>query len=150
MSTINDSIRVNVPVQAAYNQWTQFEDFPRFMSGVQEVKQLDDTHVHWHAELWGKDMEWDSEITKQVPDRLIEWRSVSGPIHAGHVEFKPVSASQTEVAVRIDYEPEGVVENVGSAVGAASSYLHSGLQHYKEFLESRGRETGAWRGSVNR
>jgi uncharacterized membrane protein len=149
MPTINDSVQVNVPVHVAYNQWTQFEDFPRFMTGVEEVKQVDEKRLHWRAEFWGKDLEWDSEITKQVPDQLIAWRSTGGLTHAGFVQFRPVSQDQTEVAVRIDYKPEGIAQNVGSAVGAASSRLHSGLQHFKEFLENRGKETGAWRGSIN-
>ena len=149
MTTINDSVQVNVPVHTVYNQWTQFEDFPRFMNGVEEVIQLDDKRLHWRGEIWGKDVEWDSEITKQVPDQLIEWRSTGGLAHSGFVEFRPVSEDQTQVAVRIDYEPEGFAQNVGSAVGAASSHLHSGLRHFKEFIESRGKETGAWRGSIN-
>lgn len=149
MRTIDDSVQVNVPIRTAYNQWTQFEDFPRFMQGVHEVRQLDAKRLHWRAEVWGKDIEWDSEITKQVPDRMIAWRSVSGPEHGGFVEFTPVSATETRVNVHIEYEPEGLVENVGAAVGAASSRVHNDLEHYKDFLEKRGSATGAWRGEID-
>lgn len=149
MRTIDDSVNVQVPVRTAYNQWTQFEDFPHFMKGVQEVRQLDDKRLRWRAEVWGKDLEWDSEITKQIPDRMIAWRSISGPDNGGFVEFTPISPTETKVNVHIEYEPEGLMENVGAAVGAASSRVHTELERYKDFLEKRGGETGAWRGEID-
>ena len=148
MATINESIEVNVPVRTAYNQWTQFEDFPRIMNGVREVRQLDDRHLHWSAQVWGKDLEWDSEITRQIPDKLIEWRSISGPDNGGFVEFRPVAGNKTEISLHIDYEPRGVTENVGAALGVAKSRVHNDLEKLKDFLEERGVETGAWRGSI--
>lgn len=148
MNTIHETIDVNVPVTTAYNQWTQFEDFPKIMDDVREVQQLDDTHVHWRAEVMGKDLEWDSEITEQVPDRKIAWRSMGGVKHAGAVEFEPVGADKTRILLHIDYEPEGMVEKTGDLLGTASRRARDELEHFKSFIEQRGHETGAWRGQV--
>jgi len=148
MSTVEKSIVVNVPVSAAYNQWTQFEDFPKFMEGVEEVTQIDDTHLHWHASIGGVDKEWDAEITEQLPDQRIAWRSVGGAPNSGVVSFQELSENSTRVTVRMQYEPEGVIENAGDAVGVLSSRVEGDLERFKDFLESRGQETGAWRGTV--
>jgi uncharacterized membrane protein len=150
MSAFNESIEVDVPVSTAYNQWTQFEDFPQFMAGVLEVRQLDDTHLRWRARIAGKEEQWDSEITEQIPDRLIAWRSTSGPRNEGMVTFHPVSSdTRTRVDLRMCYEPRGVAEWVGDAMGAVSMRASGNLQRFKTFLERRGSETGAWRGTVN-
>lgn len=148
MSTIEKSIEVNVPVQTAYNQWTQFEDFPQFMEGVKEVRQLDDTHVHWHAEVAGKDKEWDAEITEQIPDQRIAWRSVSGVRNAGVVTFHRIDDGTTRIMLQMDYEPEGIVESTGDISGVLSHRIEGDLERFKDFIESRGGETGAWRGNV--
>ncbi|WP_019140160.1 SRPBCC family protein [Noviherbaspirillum massiliense] len=148
MSSVQKSIDVNVPVSTAYNQWTQFEDFPKFMEGVKEVRQLDNTHLHWHAEIAGKDKEWDAEITEQIPDQRIAWRSTSGALNAGVVTFHKISDDTTRVMVQMDYDPEGPMENVGDAVGVFSHRVEGDLERFKDFLESRGQETGAWRGNV--
>jgi uncharacterized membrane protein len=149
MERIEKTVEVNQPVRTVYNQWTQFEEFPRFMAGVKEVKQLDDTHVHWHAEIWGKDKEWDAEITQQVPDQCIAWRSTSGDApNAGTVMFEPVSSDRTRVRLIMEYEPQGAVENVGDALGVLSSRVESTVKDFKKFIESRGAETGGWRGEV--
>jgi len=148
MSTVTESIEVNVPVSTAYNQWTQFEDFPRFMAGVLQVKQLDDTHLLWRAEIGGQREEWTSEITHQIPDRLIAWRSVSGARNGGAVSFQRAGDDRTRVELRIDYAPRGAVEAIGDVLGAVSARAKGNLQRFKSFLEGRGRETGAWRGSV--
>jgi uncharacterized membrane protein len=148
METVEKSIDVHVPVSTAYNQWTQFEDFPRFMEGVKEVRQLDDTHLHWRAEVAGKDKEWDAEITEQVPDQRIAWRSVGGAPNSGVVSFDRIDQDTTRILVEMDYDPEGVVENVGDAVGVVSRRVEGDLERFKEFIESRGQETGAWRGDV--
>jgi uncharacterized membrane protein len=151
MERIEKSIEVRQPVHTVYNQWTQFEEFPRFMSGVKEVKQLDDTHVHWHAEIFGKDKEWDAEITQQVPDQCIAWRSTSGDApNAGVVQFEPIAADRTRVHLMMEYEPQGVVENVGDAVGLLSKRVQTTVEQFKKFIESRGVETGGWRGEVRR
>jgi len=149
-STIEHSIDVSVPVRTAYNQWTQFEEFPRFMEGVQQVTQLDDTHLHWQATVGGKDKEWDAMITEQVPDQRIAWTNTTGARNAGVVTFHRLAEDETRIMLQIDYEPEGVIENVGDMVGVVSARIRGDLQRFKDFIESRGTETGAWRGTVER
>jgi uncharacterized membrane protein len=149
MERIEKSIEVACPVRTVYNQWTQFEEFPRFMAGVKEVKQLDDTRLHWHAEVWGKDKEWDAQITEQVPDQVISWRSVSGAANAGTVRFEPVSHDRTLVRLIMEYEPEGAVEKAGDAVGIFSARVQNSVEDFKKFIENRGAETGSWRGEVH-
>jgi uncharacterized membrane protein len=148
MSTIEKSIEVNVPVRIAYNQWTQFEEFPKFMEGVEEVRQLDDTHLHWKAKIGGKEKQWNAVITEQRPDERIAWKSTDGARNAGVVTFHRLSDQKSKVMLQMDYEPEGAVENVGDAVGAVSMRVTGDLERFKDFIESRGRETGAWRGEV--
>jgi len=150
MERIEKSIEVAAPVRAVYNQWTQFEEFPRFMAGVKEVRQLDDTHVHWHAEIWGKDKEWDAEITEQVPDQVIAWRSTSGAPNAGVVTFEPNGDQWTRVTLHMDVEPDGVIEEAGTAAGFLDRQVQGDLERFKAYIESRGQETGAWRGEVER
>jgi uncharacterized membrane protein len=149
MERIEKTIEVHQPVRTVYNQWTQFEEFPRFMAGVKEVKQLDDSHVHWHAEIWGKDKEWDAEITEQVPDQCIAWRSTSGDApNAGMVRFDPVASDRTRVRLTMEYEPQGALENAGDALGILSKRVQATVEDFKKFIESRGVETGGWRGEV--
>ena len=149
MSTIEKSIEVNVPVRKAYNQWTQFEEFPRFMQGVKEVKQVTDKRLHWRAEIGGKEQEWDAEITEQVPDQRIAWRSMTGSANAGVVTFHRLSDSAAKIMLQLDYDPKGFVENVGDAVGVVSQRVEGDLERFKEFIEGRGQETGAWRGEIH-
>jgi uncharacterized membrane protein len=149
MERIEKSVEVTAPVRPVYNQWTQFEEFPRFMAGVKEVRQLDDTHLHWHAEVWGKDKEWDAEITEQVPDQVISWRSTSGAHNAGSVRFEPVSHDRTRVKLIMEYQPEGAVEKAGDAVGLFSAKVQKSIDDFKKFIEQRGMETGGWRGEVH-
>lgn len=148
MSATEQSIEVNVPVSTAYNQWTQFESFPEFMEGVEEVQQVDDTHLHWVADIGGMEKEWDAKITEQLPDERIAWRSTSGPRNDGIVTFHAVDDNTTRIEVQMDYEPEGAAEKAGDATGALTNRIKADLQRFKEFLESRGKETGAWRGKV--
>ena len=148
MSTIEKSIEVNVPVRTAYNQWTQFEEFPRFMEGVKEVTQLDDTRLHWKAAIAGQDKEWDAEITEQTPDQRIAWTSRGGAINGGVVTFHRLSDARSKVMLQLEYAPHGVVESVGDALGVVSLRVQGDLERFKEFIEKRGRETGAWRGQV--
>ena len=148
MATIEKSIEVDVPVRTAYNQWTQFETFPQFMEGVREVRQLDDKTLGWRAEIGGKDEEWVAEITEQVPDQRIAWRARSGKRNAGVVTFHRIADHRTRIMLQLDYEPEGAVENIGDALGVVSRRVEGDLQRFKEFIESRGRETGAWRGEI--
>jgi uncharacterized membrane protein len=148
MSTVEKSIEVNVPVATAYNQWTQFEDFPTFMENVESVRQTDDTHLHWIAEYGGQRHEWDAEIVEQVPDSRIAWQGDGDVRQSGIVMFEPLDDARTKVTVRMDWEPEGMKEKVGAAVGADSRSVGEDLDRFKELIEERGVETGAWRGSV--
>lgn len=150
MEHVEKMVEVNCPIRTVYNQWTQFEDFPHFMDGVKEVRQLDDTHVHWRADIWGKDKEWDAEITEQEPDKRISWKSVSGAPNAGTVRFEPIDADHTRVRLVLAYEPEGAMENVGDAMGLFSARVENSVRDFKKFIESRGQETGAWRGEVDK
>ncbi len=150
MEHVEKTIEVNVPVQTAYNQWTQFESFPHFMEGVKQVRQLDDKRLHWVAEVAGKKEEWDAEITDQIPDRRIAWRSISGARNDGVVSFTSSDGDKTLVGLRVDYDPKGVVENVGDALGFVTRRVEGDLKRFKEFIESRGTETGAWRGEIRR
>ncbi len=145
---IEQSIEVAVPVRTAYNQWTQFEEFPQFMEGVESVKQLDDTHVHWVAEIAGKRHEWDAEITEQNPDERVAWKATDGKMNAGVVTFHRLGESKTKLMVQMDYEPEGIVERVGHLIDADERRVKGDLERFKELIESRGTETGAWRGEV--
>ena len=149
MAKIEKSIDINVPLRTAYNQWTQFEDFPRFMEGVKEVKQMDNKRLHWRAEVGGKDKEWDAEISEQSPDRRIAWQSTTGVRNAGQVSFQPIDDNRTRVTLLMDYEPEGMVEKAGDAMGVVSGRVEGDLQRFKEFIESRGAESGAWRGEIH-
>jgi uncharacterized membrane protein len=148
MASVVESIDVNVPLSTAYNQWTQFEEFPRFMEGVESVKQTDDTHLHWVAEIGGAELQWDAEITEQHPDERVAWRSTSGPQNAGVVTFHRLDDNTTRVTLQMDAEPEGVVESVGTALGFLDRRVKGDLERFKEFIEGRGTETGAWRGDV--
>ena len=148
MATVEQSIDVNVPVRVAYDQWTQFEEFPRFMEGVKSVKQLDNTHVHWSAEIAGDEKEWDAEITEQHPDERVAWQSTSGARNAGVVTFHRLDDDHTRVTLQMDVEPEGVVETAGEALGFLDRRVKGDLKHFKDFVEERHAPTGAWRGNV--
>jgi uncharacterized membrane protein len=148
MSTIEQSIDVQVPVRTAYNQWTQFEEFPRFMEGVESVKQLDDVSLHWTAEIGGQRREWDAKITEQTPDQRIAWQNIDGATNAGVVTFHRIDDAQTRVMLQMEYDPEGFVEKAGDFLGVVKSRVKGDLGRFKEFIESRGRETGEWRGEV--
>ena len=148
MASVVESIDVKVPVSTAYNQWTQFEEFPRFMEGVKSVTQTDDTHLHWVAEVAGNEEEWDAEITEQHADERIAWKATSGAENAGVVTFHRIDDETSRVTLQMDVEPEGVIENVGTALGFLDRRVKGDLERFKEFVESRGSETGAWRGEV--
>lgn len=148
MSVIEKSIEINVPVRAAYNQWTQFEEFPKFMEGVKQVKQLDDKHLQWKADIGGKEKEWKAEITEQIPDERIAWTSRGGAINAGVVTFHRLSDSKSKVMLQMEYDPQGFVEHVGDAVGVVTQRVQGDLERFKQYIENRGQETGAWRGTV--
>jgi uncharacterized membrane protein len=148
MSKITKSIEVDVPVSTAYNQWTQFEDFPRFMEGIKHVRQIDDKTLEWTAEVAGIERSWRAEIVDQTPDRRISWRSTSGARHNGVVSFEPPADNRTRVTLEMDVDPEGFVEHVADALGILDRRIEGDLKRFKEFIEARGQETGAWRGEV--
>ena len=149
MPTAQKSIDVNVPARTAYNQWTQFEQFPEFMEGVEEVRQLDDKRQHWRAKIGGRQEEWDAEIVDQTPDRHVAWRNTTGAPNAGAVTFEPLGPSATRVSLELDYQPQGMVESTGSAMGMVDRQVEGDLKRFKEFIESRGAESGAWRGEIH-
>ena len=148
MANVTESIDVNVPVRTAYDQWTQFEEFPRFMEGVRSVTQTDDTHLHWVAEIAGKEKEWDAVISEQHPDERVAWTSQNGARNAGVVTFHRLDEGKTRVTLQMDVDPEGLVENVGTWLGFLDRRVKGDLERFKEFIEGRGTETGAWRGEV--
>ena len=149
MATVIEAVEVDVPVRTAYNQWTQFEEFPQFMEGVEEVRQLDETHLQWSAQVAGRTKEWRAEITEQRPDERVAWRSESGAENAGVVTFHKLGDGRARVTVQIDAEPDGPVEAVGDALGLLQRRVRGDLARFKEFIESRSSETGAWRGEVD-
>ncbi|PXY30408.1 cyclase [Prauserella sp. PE36] len=150
MSTITKAVDVNVPVSTAYNQWTQFESFPEFMEGVEEVRQLDATHTHWVTKIGGSTREFDATITEQHPDERVAWTSDSGPNHGGVITFHRIGDNVTRVTAQMDIDPEGFAENVADKTGMIDQRVNGDLQRFKKFIEERGRETGAWRGDVQR
>jgi uncharacterized membrane protein len=150
MSTIVGSIDVAVPVRTAYDQWTQFEEFPRFMQGVKHVEQVDDTTLEWTAEIGGVERSWRAEITEQVPDEKIAWRATSGAKNAGQVTFQPLGDHMTRITLQLDVEPEGLLETAGDALGFVERQAEGDLRRFKEFIERGGTPTGAWRGEVDR
>ena len=148
MSTIEESVDVGVAVRAVYDQWTQFEQFPQFMSGVEEVRQLDDTHLHWVAEIAGVRREWTAEIDEQHPDERVAWHATDGATNAGAVTFHRLGDDQTRVMLQLDFDPEGIPEQLGDRLGFVRRQAKDDLERFKDFIESRGTETGAWRGDV--
>jgi uncharacterized membrane protein len=150
MPKIQDSIEVQAPVRRAYNQWTQFEEFPKFMEGIQSVQQLDDTHVQWVAEIRGKSRQWTTEITEQQPDKKVAWKTIDGEVkNDGAVSFEPMAGGQTRVNVQMDVEGESTAENVaGDLLGVVKRQVRGDLERFKQLIENRDDETGAWRGEV--
>ena len=146
---VEKSIQVDVPLSTAYGQWTQFEDFPHFMGGVKEVRQLDDRRLHWVAEIAGVRREWEASILEQVPDVKVAWAATSGATNAGAVRFEPAGADSTVVYLSLEYEPEGVVEQVGDKLGIVERQVRADLERFKALVEDQGYASGAWRGSIN-
>lgn len=151
MSTGNDhqhTIDVQAPVRVAYNQWTQFEDFPKFMGGVEEIRQITDDTLHWKVDIAGVTREFDTVITEQTPDQRVAWTTVDGPDHAGVVTFHKLDDSTTRVTLQMDYDPHGFLENVADKLGFVSGQVESDMERFKEFIEDRSVSTGAWRGTI--
>jgi uncharacterized membrane protein len=148
MAEVHESIDVNVPISTAYNQWTQFQEFPQFMENVESVTQIDDSHLRWVAEIGGKKHEWEAEIVRQEPDHVIAWRSVDGKGTSGEVMFEPLGSDRTKTDVTISWEPEGMMESLGAKIGADSMGVKKDLENFKDLIEGRGVESGAWRGEI--
>lgn len=148
VSRFEEQIEVDVPVRTAYNQWTQFETFPQFMEGVESVEQKGDEMTHWVVEIAGKRREFDARVSYQSPDEQVSWRVVNGTKHDGTVFFLPLGADRTRVTLRMEFEPEGFAEKAGDMLGIVSSRIKGDLERFREFIEKRGVETGAWRGEV--
>jgi len=150
MPKVQDSIEVQVPVQQAYNQWTQFEEFPKFMNGIRSVQQLDDTHVEWVAEIRGESRQWTTEITEQRPDEKVAWKTIDGEVkNDGVVTFEPVGDNQTRVNVEMEVESQSTAENVaGDLLGIVKDQVHGDLERFKQLIENRNEEPGAWRGKI--
>ncbi|MBA3801224.1 MAG: SRPBCC family protein [Geodermatophilaceae bacterium] len=150
MSTVTESIDVDVPIKTAYDQWTQFESFPQFMEGVEEIRQIDDTHNHWVIKIAGVTREFDATITEQHPEERVAWRADDGPNHAGVVTFHRIDDNQTRVTAQMDIDPEGFAENVADKAGILDRRVKGDMKRFKEFIESRDSATGSWRGDVDR
>jgi len=150
MATIEKSIEVEAPVSTVYNQWTQFEEFPQFMEGVEQVTQLDDQRLYWFATIGGQKKEWYARITEQMPDERIAWTSEGGTFTAGAVTFHRLDENRARVMLQMEYDPESIVEEVGDKLGFVSRRVQGDLDRFKEFIEARGVETGAWRRKVER
>jgi uncharacterized membrane protein len=148
MGGVTESVDVAVPVRTAYNQWTQFEEFPRFMAGVQEVRQVSDTLTHWKTEIGGVEREFDAKITEQIPDERVAWTSTGGVRQAGVVTFHRLDDTHSRVTAQMEFEPQGAVEQAADKLGAVTHRVKGDLKRFKEFIESRGAESGAWRGEV--
>ena len=149
MSKIQESVDVDVPVRTAYDQWTQFEEFPSFMEGVESVTQVDDTHLHWVAEIGGVRREWDAEITEQHPDERVAWKATSGTENAGVVTFHYIDDDHSRVMLQLDVDPSGFVETIGDAMGFIRRRAAGDLERFKSLIESRGVASGQWRGDVD-
>ena len=149
MSRITEAVEVNVPVRVVYDQWTQFEQFPRFMEGVERVVQVDDKTLDWTASIAGVDKQWRAEITLQEPDEVVAWRSVEGARNDGSVRFEALDPSRTRITLDLDVEPEGPLETAGDALGFVSRQAKGDMERFKEYIEARGSESGAWRGTVH-
>jgi uncharacterized membrane protein len=150
VGSVIEHVDVAVPVRTAYNQWTQFEDFPRFMAGVDEVRQISDTMTHWKAEIGGVTREFDAQITEQIPDERVAWKAVGGVRQAGVVTFHRLDENHTRVTAQMEFEPHGATEQAADKLGLINRRVKEDLKRFKSFIESRGVETGAWRGEVER
>jgi uncharacterized membrane protein len=149
MAEMEKSIEVDAPLREVYNQWTQFEEFPSFMDGVVEVRQIDDKRLFWRANVGGAEREWHAEITDQTPDTRIAWKSLTGAENGGAVLFERCPDGKTRVTMRMQYNPEGVTENVGDALGFVGRRVQADLERFRELIEERGRASGGWRGEIH-
>lgn len=148
MASATGTIEVDAPIKTVYNQWTQFEEFPRIMTGVEGVEQIDDKHLRWKENIGGREKEWTAEIVEQIPDSKIAWRSAEGDDAWGEVIFTEVDPQTTQIELSVGYEAEGIIEKGGSMLGVDKMRIQQDLQKFKDYLEERGQETGGWRGTI--
>src|SRR5512138_331603 len=148
MARVEKTIEIDRPLRMVYDQWTQFEEFPRFMEGVEEVHQLDDRTLHWRARIGGRTEEWTAEIVQQQPDESIAWRHTHGAVNSGEVVFAPLDAERCRVTLALEYDPKGFIEKAGDILGVVSRRVEGDLERFKRFVEERSEETGAWRGQI--
>jgi uncharacterized protein YndB with AHSA1/START domain len=148
MGATTHSMEINAPLQVVYNQWTQFEEFPHFMEGVEEVRQEGDKRLFWKAKIGGKEKHWEAEIAEQVPDKEIAWASVDGTPNSGRVTFAPLDSDRTQITLTMEYEPEGFLEKAGDVLGIPSGRVEGDLKRFRDFIEEKGSETGSWRGQI--
>jgi Polyketide cyclase / dehydrase and lipid transport/Protein of unknown function (DUF2934) len=148
MGATTHSIEINAPLQVVYNQWTQFEEFPHFMEGVEEVRQEGDKRLFWKAKIGGKEKQWEAEIAEQVPDKEIAWASIDGTPNSGRVTFAPLDSDRTQITLTMEHEPEGFLEMAGDVLGIPSGRVEGDLKRFRDFIEERGSETGSWRGQI--
>lgn len=148
MAKSEHSVDAKAPIRQVYDQWTQFEQFPHFMEGVEQVTQLDNKHLHWKARIGGKLQEWDAEITEQLPDHRIAWHSLSGDRNAGAVTFHRIDDEVTRIMLQLEYEPQGVVEKTGAALGLLDRQVKNDLERFKELIERTRQASGSWRGTI--
>jgi uncharacterized membrane protein len=148
MARIEKTVEIARPLRMVYDQWTQFEEFPRFMEGVEEVRQLDDKRLHWKAKVGGKIEEWDAEIVQQIPDQAIAWRHTRGAVNSGVVTFIPLDGERTRVSLALEYDPQGFIEKAGDILGVVARRVEGDLERFQRFIEERPSETGAWRGEI--
>ncbi len=149
MARVEKTVEIDRPLRMVYDQWTQFEEFPRFMDGVEEVHQIDDRTLHWKAKIAGKTEEWTAEIVNQQPDLSIAWRHTRGAVNSGVVMFAPIDAESCRVTLALEYDPKGFIEKAGDILGVVSRRVEGDLERFKRFVEERGSETGAWRGAIH-
>jgi uncharacterized membrane protein len=150
MSSVTESVDVEAPITQVYNQWTQFETFPEFMSGVESITQLDDRHLHWKIKVAGVEREFDAEVTEQHPEERVAWKSTDGTSHAGVVTFHKLDQNHTKVTVQLNWDPDTLLEKAGAIVNADDMQVSRDLDRFKTFIEQAPSETGAWRGDVPR
>jgi uncharacterized membrane protein len=149
MSRITEEIEVDVPIGVAYDQWTQFESFPKFMEGVDRVVQLDDRTLEWTATIAGTTKHWRAEISEQRPDEVIAWRSTEGARNDGAVHFESLGPERTRIVLQLDVEPEGLVEKAGDALGVVERRVRGDLGRFRDYIEARGQASGAWQGRID-
>ena len=144
-----ETVDVNVPVSVAYNQWTKCEEFPKFLSFVESITQVNDTLTEWKVKVGGVEREFEAQITEQHPDERVAWNSTGGQVdHGGVVTFHKLAENETRVTVQLDWQATGLMEKAGAALGVDNYAIKKDLANFKKFIEAKGTDDGGWRGDV--